>query len=111
MSNFFDNGTSREDVVLTTKKKWAEIFRAECYIENLNTHAHTEFSTEQNTQWKEFFTHLLMNVSCHEELASGTRMHASDAALITKSFTESLIPSFSRTVFSFLRKLKSDNTS
>ena len=52
------------------------------------------------------FTYCLINVSCHEELASGTFKQESAAALMTKSFTESLILSLANIAFSSFLRLK-----
>ena len=51
-------------------------------------------------------TYSLMKVSCQDELASGTRLHAKAEALMIKSFTEILIPSFFSISFSSLRVLQ-----
>jgi len=51
-------------------------------------------------------TYCLTKESCHEELASGTFLHASAEALMMKSFTEIFFPAFDSKLFRSLRNLQ-----
>lgn len=51
-------------------------------------------------------TYCLMKLSIQAELAAGIFLHAKDAALMTKSFTESLTPSPAKVSFNSDRSLQ-----
>ena len=59
-----------------------------------------------NKTWYICTTYCLMKVSFHDELASGTFLHASAEALMIKSFTDSLILSLDRISFKPFLNLK-----